>query len=279
MDSHEAIDYLVLGHICRDIIPDGYKMGGTAAYSAVVARELGCRTAVLTSSSPRDAWEVELPGIAICDVPAEQTTTFENIYLPDGRVQIIHAVAKTLEVDDIPEPWLRAKIVHLGPINREIDPAVAFAFSNSMIGLTPQGWMRRWNEDGHIYARKWEMARDILPLAAATIISDEDLLDRDMLTEYRSYAPILVLTKGPKGCTVFVGDEVRDFAAPDVDVVELTGAGDSFAAAFFVRLYETGGNPWEAARFANEVAALSIQADGIRAIADIIRLNRSRLRD
>lgn len=279
MDSHEAVDYLVLGHICRDIIPGGYKMGGTAAYSAVVAQELGCRTAVLTSSSPQDAWDSKLPGIAICDVPAEQTTTFENIYLPDGRVQIIHAVAKTLEVDDIPEPWLRAKIVHLGPINREINPAVVFAFSNSMIGLTPQGWMRRWNDDGHIYARKWEMAREILPLAAATIISDEDLLDRDMLTEYRSYAPILVLTKGPKGCTVFVGDDVRDFAAPDVEVVELTGAGDSFAAAFFVRLYETAGNPWEAARFANEVAALSIQADGIRAIADTIRLNRSRLRD
>lgn len=277
MNLHAAPDYLVFGHICRDIVPGGYKMGGTAAYSAAVAHELGCRTAVMTSSAPQDVWDDKLPDIDICDIPAQETTTFENIYLPHGRVQIIHSVATTLTVDHIPQAWLRAKMVHLGPINREVDPAVAYAFSNSQIGLTPQGWMRHWKDDGHIYAEKWEMAREILPLAAATVISDEDLLDDDMLHEYRTYAPILVLTRGPHGCTVFVGDEARDFPAPKVNVVELTGAGDTFATAYFVRLYQTGGNPWEAARYANQVAALSTQADGIPAIAETIRAHRSKL--
>jgi sugar/nucleoside kinase (ribokinase family) len=40
--------------------------------------------------------------------------------------------------------------------------------------------------------------------------------------------------------------------------VNPTGAGDIFAAAFLFRLHQTKGNPWEAAEFANHVAATSV---------------------
>jgi sugar/nucleoside kinase (ribokinase family) len=41
-----------------------------------------------------------------------------------------------------------------------------------------------------------------------------------------------------------------------------TGAGDIFAAAFFVRLYLTR-DPWESARFANQIAATSVTRGGL----------------
>ena len=69
---------------------------------------------------------------------------------------------------------------------------------------------------------------------------------------------MLVLTRGYNGCTVFLGEETRSFPAPRVAEVELTGAGDIFAAAYFVRLWQTDGNPWEAAVFANQIAAQSV---------------------
>ena len=51
----------------------------------------------------------------------------------------------------------------------------------------------------------------------------------------------------------------------DDDGADATGAGDVFAAAFFVRLLETR-DPWEAARFANRVAAVSVTRPGLQGI-------------
>jgi sugar/nucleoside kinase (ribokinase family) len=51
-----------------------------------------------------------------------------------------------------------------------------------------------------------------------------------------------------------------------VPEVDPTGAGDVFAAAFLIRLHETGNN-FEAARFASAAAALSLGGSGISAIA------------
>ncbi len=265
MDSIVHIDYLAVGHVCYDITPDGLKMGGTAAYSGRTAQVLGCQTAVLTSSAREDMWQAELPDIEIERIIAPQTTTFENVYTPDGRIQTIHAVANRLGADHVPPGWQRASIVHLGPIADEIDPDIVQLFSNSIVGLTPQGWMRHWSADGRVYARRWDAAKRILPLAAAVIISEEDLLDEQMLLQFRQWSRLLIMTEGANGCTVFFNDETRQIPSSAVTALELTGAGDIFTAAFLVRLFQTGGNPWEAARFANEIAAQSTQAVGVEA--------------
>jgi sugar/nucleoside kinase (ribokinase family) len=47
--------------------------------------------------------------------------------------------------------------------------------------------------------------------------------------------------------------------------VDATGAGDIFAAAFFTRLYLTR-DPWEAARFATQLAAYSVMRVGLEGI-------------
>ena len=49
----ERIGYLVVGHACQDIAPDGSLVaGGTAIYSALMASRLGVQTAILTSAAP-----------------------------------------------------------------------------------------------------------------------------------------------------------------------------------------------------------------------------------
>ncbi len=254
----EIIDYLVIGHVSQDMVPEGYKIGGTAAYAGRTAQILGCRTAVVTSAAPDYNLDLALPGMHIHQVPAAQSTIFNNEYTEHGRIQTIHSVATQLTAAHIPAAWQRAAIVHLGPVANEIDPNVIHLFSNSLVGLTPQGWMRRWDAEGHVFAQDWEAAAAMLPLAAAIVLSEEDLLHDDMLQQYRQWSRLLVLTSGRSGCTVFLGDDVREIPAPAVSEVEFTGAGDIFAAAYFIRLGQTGGNPWEAARFANEIAAQSV---------------------
>ncbi len=252
------IDYLVIGHIACDLTPDGCAVGGTVAYAGRAAHILGCHTAVLTSAHADYDLDNALPGIDIHCLATDRSTTFANRYTAEGRVQTIHGVAARLTAAHIPAAWQRAAIVHLGPIANEIDPAMIHLFSNSLIGLTPQGWMRQWDANGRVYAQDWQAARAYLPLAAAVIISEEDLLNDAMLAQYRRWSRLLVLTQGYRGCTVFCGDEIRQFDAPHVPEVEFTGAGDIFAAAYLVRLWQTDGNPWESARFANEIAAASV---------------------
>jgi sugar/nucleoside kinase (ribokinase family) len=47
--------------------------------------------------------------------------------------------------------------------------------------------------------------------------------------------------------------------------VDATGAGDIFAAAFFIRLFKTR-DPWEAARFATLIASRSVTRIGLNGI-------------
>ena len=36
----EPVDYLVIGHVAHDLTPEGPRLGGTAAYSALTAMAL-----------------------------------------------------------------------------------------------------------------------------------------------------------------------------------------------------------------------------------------------
>lgn len=265
MNFSGAVDYLVVGHMTHDVLPDGFAIGGTVAYSGATAKVLGCHTAVLTSAAADHDWEAVLPGLQVQNVAAEATTTFENVYTPQGRRQRILAVADRLTADQVPLAWRNVPIVHLGPVANEIDPAVIDLFDNSLVGLTPQGWLRRWSEDGQVYADHWPAAEQVLPRAAAVVLSQEDLLNAAMLEHYCRLSRLLVLTAGRGGCTVYWRGQVRDFPAPGVTSVEETGAGDIFAAAFLVRLRQASEDPWDAAVFANHVASASITQVGLPA--------------
>lgn len=260
------LDYLIIGHITRDLTPTGtFKVGGTVAYTGLTATALGCRTGVVTSAAAGFSVSQALPGVGVHCVPAAETTTFENIYSAAGRRQVIHAVAEKLQVKDIPGTWQEAAIVHLAPLAQEVDPELVHHFPHSLVCMTPQGWMRCWDKQGNVHPCDWNLADAVLPHTNAVIVSDEDLADKAVLHRFRQVTPVLVMTQGPAGCTVFRGSEARQFPAEVTTENELTGAGDVFAAAFFIHLYQTGGDPWEAAQFANRIAAYSITQSNLEA--------------
>ena len=265
------LDYLVIGHVTRDVTPAGNLVGGTAAYSGRVAQALGCHTAVLTSCQPGYEGLSTLADLAVEVVPSAHTTTFENSYGPDGRTQRIDTVADTIGPEHLPVGWTETAVAHLAPVANEVDPALITCFPHSLIGLTPQGWLRRWTADHRVYARDWPEAEQYLPLADVVILSEEDLLDAAMLPRYRQLAKLLIMTENVRGCTVFAGDAAHQIPAPQVAQIEPTGAGDIFAAAFLTRYAQNGRNPWQAAEFANFVAAQSVTQVGLDAKINLIR--------
>jgi len=256
------LDYLVIGHVTRDLVDGGFTIGGTVSYAGRTARALGCRVGAITSASPDLDLNGVLDGVIVTRYPAATTTTFKNIYSADGRQQVLHGVAETLVPAMVPPHW-RATIVHLGPVAQECDPALVNVFGDVFVGLTPQGWMRHWDRAGHVNPCQWEMAEELLARADAVVLSEEDVAgDEPLMARYAAQTRLLVVTHAAAGCTVYMAGQSRHFPAPAVHEVDPTGVGDIFAAAFFVRLQRCG-DPWTAARFANCVAACSVTRAGL----------------
>jgi sugar/nucleoside kinase (ribokinase family) len=261
----EPIDYLVIGHLTRDLTPQGSRLGGTAAYAALTASALGLRVGVVTS------WGTEIPlgpmrQIPIINYPADASTTFENIYNDGQRVQILHHTALNLDYHLIPDPWRQASIIHLGPVAQEVEPGLVRRFPTALIGLTPQGWMRAWNQDGSVYHTEWPEASFLLSQAGAAVISVEDVDgDETRIEEMVAASRILAVTEASLGARLYWNGDVRRFRPPTVQEIDATGAGDVFAAAFFVRLYMTR-DPWDAARFATQLSAYSVTRPGLESI-------------
>lgn len=270
----QPVDYLVIGHLTRDLTPEGPRLGGTAAFSGLTAHALGLRVGVVTACDP-ELPLYELEDLLLAIRYTETTTTFENLQTPAGRVQHVFHPATTLDLSMVPEVWRNTPIVHLGPVLQEVDPKLARAFPNSFIVVTPQGWMRAAASDGRVVFTEWPEARYVLETANAAVLSIEDVKgNEDLIEEMVSSIRVLAVTEGANGARIYWNGDVRYFRAPITREVDPTGAGDIFAAAFFVRLYQTR-DPWEAARFATQLAAISVTRPGLQAIPtpEEIKLN------
>jgi sugar/nucleoside kinase (ribokinase family) len=270
----EPVDYLVIGHVARDMTPNGTRLGGTAAYSALTARALGLRVGVVTAAGPDVSLE-PLNGIRLVSIESNTSTTYENIYKEQGRVQYLRSRAIQIDLDHVPTVWRNSPIIHLAPIVHELDSVLPKDFSPSLSGLTPQGWMRQWDADGLITTREWADSEAALAQANAVVISREDVNDDDVLVEHMAgLTKILVVTEGAAGAVLYWNGDRRRFRAPNVTEVDATGAGDIFATAFFVRLLKTR-DPWEATRFAVLIASHSVARAGLNGIPTSLEIEQS----
>jgi sugar/nucleoside kinase (ribokinase family) len=262
----QAVDYLVIGHITQDLTLEGSRMGGTAAFSALTARALGLRVGIVTSTDEQTSLKA-LDGIPIVSVPSGYPTTFENIYsAEEGRRQILHHQAAHIPFDLVPGAWRSTAIIHLGPVAQELDPELPADFSPSLLGVTPQGWLRTWEQDGRIIPCKWQNADSMLTQAGAVVISREDVGgDEEWIEAMAHQTRVLAVTEAAAGAVLYWNGDRRRFRAPQVEEVDATGAGDIFAASFFIRLQATR-DPWEAARFATQLSAHSVTRAGLDGI-------------
>jgi pfkB family carbohydrate kinase len=261
----QPVDYLAVGHVAVDVMPAGLRLGGTVSFAALTARALGMSVGIVTSSG-KDAPLQALDGIQIVNVPSEYSTTFENVKTESGRKQTLHHQAAPILLEHIPQVWQSTPVIHLAPIARELDPAISEFFSGSLLGITPQGWMRTWDENGQVAACAWENSEQVLRQAEAVVMSVEDVnRDLELIEEMTHHTRILCVTEGDAGAVLYWNGDRRRFRPIEVQEADATGAGDIFAAAFFVRLHATR-DPWEATRFATQLAARSVTRVGLNGI-------------
>lgn len=248
-----------------DLVADGRMLGGTVSYAAPTYAAFGRRVGILTSAAAGEPLLEHLQAHGeVVALPSEHSLTYENVYNDSGRQQFVRATAGPITFDDVPDEWKAVPYVHLGPLAGEISPLeMARGFPDATIMLTLQGMLRRWGADGLVQFRRW-FDEEALRLIDIVVYSEEDVHQFPQLTEeIRRVCQHVVVTKGRKGGTYYHAGEAILYDSISVEPLDLTGAGDVFAASLLGSLPAVGGDVAQAVRLAGKLAAYSVTRAGL----------------
>jgi sugar/nucleoside kinase (ribokinase family) len=260
-------DYTTVGHVTFDVMADGTRRpGGTAFYSALQASRLGLRALILTRGVALEIERLLEPyraELALVIQPAEQTTTLRTAGSGATRRQRLLAWAGPIEG----EPGLDTSILHLAPVARESPRR--WQGRARFVGLTPQGLVRKWPAGGGEVTLTPADPASFPPGCDALVMSDVERVScAELVSQARRADTVVAVTAGHRPTTVHLpGGGTLHVPAPATEEPgDDVGAGDVFAAAFFIALRE-GQPARDAATFAGAAAALRIAGPGASAIA------------
>jgi len=273
-------DYTTVGHVTIDILADGTRQaGGAAFYSALQAARLGHRAQILTQGVAAEIEQLLAPyrqELELRVLPAPATTTLVTSGSGAARVQSMQAWAGAIAAT----PELDTAILHLAPVAREIP--LGWRGPGGFLGITPQGLARDWSGTrGAIRQVRADPAATALGEHADAVVLSE--LERDSCAELiaaaRTGGAVVVVTDGEHPSTILHGDgSASTCAVPALaEMADDLGAGDVFAAALFISLAE-GDDAQAAVRFATAAAAVRMGARGASAVGDRAKIE-ARLRE
>ncbi|MBI2846213.1 MAG: hypothetical protein HYX86_06690, partial [Chloroflexi bacterium] len=168
----------------------------------------------------------------------------------------------------VPEEWRGTKLVLLGPVAHEINESFLDLFPNSFLALSPQGWLRSWDNHGRVHPRFEPGLEKAFSRASTVIVSEEDLQGKAAaLLPILKKLPMSIVTRGQKGATLYLKGQILDLPPRPAQTVDPTGAGDVFAAAFMVKYARTQ-DPVLSTQFAQVAASFSTEAPGLAGIPD-----------
>jgi hypothetical protein len=270
-------DYTAVGHLTLDVFEDGSRRpGGTVLYGALQAARLGLRAHIVTQGVPSEMEQLLAPyagELELTVIPAASTTTLRTSGSGLARRQTVLAWAGPIE-----RPLrLDTRILHLAPVARELSGD--WRADGAFVGLTPQGLVRRWTATDP-EATLADAGDGDVALAArcdALVVGEQERSAcAQLIAAVRARDGIVAVTAGGDPCTILApGSEPRTLhLAVLADPCDDLGAGDVFAAAFFVSLAE-GRAPEAAAVFASAAARVRLQGAGPQAIGDRDRIEAS----
>jgi sugar/nucleoside kinase (ribokinase family) len=240
--------------------------GGQAANVAAWAAELGAEARCIAKRADDPAAELvarELTARGVEIVGPEREGTSGVV------VSIVHAGERSLASDrgvapsfapgELDAAWLACDVLHLSGYALLREPIAATALLAARLarrqGARVSVDVAAWTEiRSYGPVRFRELLDEVSPDVLFATEAEWELLGGAYLT-----APVGVLKRGARGCTVFSEDAQLDFAAVDAEVVDPTGAGDALAAGFLVGL---GGSLEDAARRGLDAAARCVAKVG-----------------
>ncbi|MBN1645505.1 hypothetical protein JW868_00530 [Candidatus Woesearchaeota archaeon] len=269
--------YLVIGPVLKDTIEisgEKYEQtGGPAYYTGRALKALGNEIILLTTYAKDDKEKI-LPSISEIDmiIPVYKKGTIHHHIKyadnnPDHRTFTVEYFENTIISKDIPKgkyDW-----IFLAPMyNMDISEEVFTKLSGKNVVCHGQG-IFLYAVDGKGVMNYPEKARELLRNLKVYSADENELM---FLAEKDNYkdaghllskiCPTILCTRASKGSSIFTGGkEIKIPAHPTKQVIDPTGAGDTYIAGFIQGL-DLFNDIEKAGNFAAMCSTLSIQEKG-----------------
>ncbi|MFW6116858.1 MAG: carbohydrate kinase family protein [bacterium] len=292
----ECLDLVLIGHIVKEMIyfPDrtlGPVLGSPAAYGAVAAGRLGESVGIVSvigTDMPDGLLEpfrragVDMRGLLVKD--GRCTTASELVYSRSGSKEIRYPQkAPPIRFEDVPAEYYGAKIFYVATMDRDV-PLMTIRRLSSLggslaIDLGGYGGAHSREHPSEAEQKRPVALRQLIGYVDIVRASVEDcvhLLGADAVATEAAEeavvrrfldwgATIALLTSGERGCIVGTHKGIARIPARQGEVIDTTGAGDTFSTAFLVEYMRTHDVRWSAQFGATTVIEIIERTGGVRA--------------
>ncbi len=264
----------------KKIETDGRVLSGCSTNAALALAKLGEKVRLVgaVGNDYKDNFRKKLSGFGIEPVifPSKETGGFSLIYFDDFGNRTLDLLGRANPIEDIdPEVYSDSQAVLIGPILGEISPDEIANIRDTFNGLffcDPQGFLRSADGKGRIHHSKGDGIEEMLGLF--DIVKPNEL-EAKVLTGIdcrknpykaaeiiKSWGPeIVIVTLAELGSIIYDGVDFIDIPPYQIDLVDATGAGDTYMAGFTYE-YLKGGDLRRAGCFASCVSSIMIEQVG-----------------
>lgn len=241
-------------------------VGGSVFFAGKILSNLGVDTTIAAPiGADFPAKELHWAHLLNLSPKSPHTLIFHNEIGENGnRTQRVeNDTSAFMQFSNFKALKVQSEIIIIAPllqtISNENIKKIRIQFPEAQITLLPQGLYRSVKEQGNIKMQDWNYSVEAVRVTDCIILSREDLKDADTQAHtWSTLGPIVIVTKDTQGCSAYEKGVRRDVSAFEITyIVDSTGCGDIFAAAFAFAYHKTGNLP-KSSLFANAAAAYSL---------------------
>ena len=282
----------------KKVEPEGRVLSGCSTNAALALAKMGAKVRLVGAIGDdyKEHFKTELSvlGIEYRIVPSDETGGFSLIYYDDFGNRTLDLLGRAADIEPLdPKRYRDSEAVLIGPIFGEVSLENVRQIRESFDGLffcDPQGLIRGADANGRIFHKKVDGIHEAL--SAFDIVKPNEL-EGQILTGIdcrqnpyeaariiKSWGPkIVIVTLAELGSIIYDGHEFLDIPPYGIDLIDSTGAGDTYMAGFTFEYLKTGGDLRRAGCYASCTSSVMIENSGpdFSMTEDMIRARQAEL--
>ena len=261
--------------------PEGRVLSGCSTNALLALSKMGEQTRLVgaVGDDYKEQFIADLAkyGIKYEITPSKETGGFSLIYYDDFGNRTLDLLGRANDIDEINPDWYKdAKAVLIGPILGEVSFDNIKKIRKTFDGLffcDPQGLIRGADEKGRIYHKKVDNIEDTLRVfnvvkpneLEGKILTGIDCRENpyEAAKIIHSWGPkIVIVTLAELGSVIYDGNEMIDIPPYGINLLDSTGAGDTYMAGFTFEYLKTNGDLRKAGCYASCTSSVMIENTG-----------------